>query len=163
MDPQMLRSIYAHASWANRKLLDTAAQLAEEQLALASGNGESIFDILTHLVEVQRNWLARAQRHALPPGLAAGASLAALREAREAIDAAYQIYIGDLSAGDLAEIVRYTNSRGKLQAYPRWQLLLHQALHAAQHRAEAALLLTRLGHSTGWLDYLIGVDEGIGV
>jgi uncharacterized damage-inducible protein DinB len=162
MESQLLRSIYAHASWANRKLFDAAAQLADEQLASASDNGEPILGILTHLVDVQRNWLARAQGQPLPPGLAVGASLAALREAWQATDEANQIYVAGLSADDLAEVVRYTNSQGKPTAYPRWQILLHQALHAAQHRAEAALLLTRLGYSTGWLDYLVGVDEGVG-
>ena len=53
----------------------------------------------------------------------------------------------------------YTNAKGEPQAYPRWQILLHQALHDAQHRSEAALLLSRLGASTGWLDYLIYIDE----
>jgi len=159
----MLRSIYAHASWANRKLFDTAAPLTGEQLTAASVNGESILGILTHLVDVQRNWPARAQGQPLPPNLTVGTSLAALREAWEAIDAANQAYVACLSADDLAEIVRYTNSRGQPQAYPRWQILLHQALHAAQHRAEAALLLAQLGYSAGWLDYLVGVDEGIGV
>ena len=60
---------------------------------------------------------------------------------------------------DLSEIVHYTNLQGEPQAYPRWQILLHQALHAAQHRSEVALLLTRLDHSPGWLDYLIYIDE----
>jgi uncharacterized damage-inducible protein DinB len=59
--------------------------------------------------------------------------------------------------------VRYTNAKGEPQAYLRWQILLHQALHAAQHRSEAALLLSKLGYSTGWLDYLIYSDETRGV
>lgn len=164
MNAQMLRSIYAHAGWANRKLFDTAAQLTDAQLTLASVNSGSIFDILAHLTDVQRSWLARAQQIAPPPPIdrAACATLVALREAWEAVDTANRMYVAGLSADDLAEIVRYTNPQGEPQAYPRWQILLHQALHAAQHRGEAALLLTQLGASTGWLDYLIGVDEGIG-
>ena len=79
----------------------------------------------------------------------------------KSIDNATQRYVAAQDEDALAEIVRYTNSRGEPQAYPRWQILLHQALHAAQHRSEAALFLTMLGHSLGWLDYLIYIDETI--
>lgn len=156
----MLQSIYAHASWANRKLFDTAAQISEAQLTEATDGNDSIFDLLLHLVDVQRTWLARAQ-HTVASLLdpASFATLAVLREAWQTVDEASSTYVASLNADDLTEIVRYTNSKGEPQAYPRWQILLHQALHAAQHRSEAALLLSRLGASTGWLDYLIYIDE----
>jgi uncharacterized damage-inducible protein DinB len=158
----MLQSIYAHASWANRKLFDTTAQLSKEQLVGALAGSEPILDTLVHLVDVQRTWLARAQQLASPPALDGQTSLAELREVWEDVDGANQRYLASLSAGDLAEIVRYVNLKGEPQAYPRWQILLHQVLHAAQHRAEVALLLTQLGHSAGWMDYLIYIDEGMG-
>ena len=164
MDTDMLQSIYAHASWANGKLFDTATQISKAQLTHAAHDSESIFDLLVHLVDVQRTWLARAQDTVVSPlDQAAWSTLAALREAWEIVDNASRIYVADLRADDLAEIVHYTNSKGEPQAYPRWQILLHQALHAAQHRSEAALLLSRLGSSTGWLDYLIYIDETRGV
>jgi uncharacterized damage-inducible protein DinB len=160
MDTDMLQSIYAHASWANAKLFDTAAQISEAQFTHAAGESDSIFDLLLHLVDVQRTWLARAQHTAAPPlDPAARATLAALREAWKSVDQASRIYVAGLRADDLSEIVHYTNAKGEPQAYPRWQILLHQALHAAQHRSLAAVLLSRLGASTGWLDYLIYIDE----
>ena len=155
----MIQSIYAHASWANTKLFDAAAQASAAQLTHAA-DSESIFALLLHLVEVQRTWLARAQLTAAPPlDQAACATLAALRETWKSVDDAGRIYIDALRADDLTEIVHYTNLKGEPQAYPRWQILLHEALHAAQHRSEAALLLSRRGASTGWLDYLIHIDE----
>jgi uncharacterized damage-inducible protein DinB len=160
MDRDMLQSVYAHASWANEKLFDTAAQISEEQLTHAAGDSASIFDLLVHLVDVQRTWLARAQHTVTSPlDRAACSTLAALRTAWKTVDEANRMYIAGLHADELSEIVRYTNTKGEPQAYPRWQLLLHQALHAAQHRSEVALLLSRLGYSTGWLDYLIYIDE----
>src|SRR5216117_3285151 len=38
-----------------------------------------------------------------------------------------------------------------------WQMI-HQVNHAIQHRSEAAVMLTKLGHSPGWLDLLYFVD-----
>lgn len=160
MDTDMLQSIYAHASWANARLFDTAAQISEAQLTEATGGSDSIFHLLVHMVDVQRTWLARAQHTvAAPLDSTSCATLTALGDAWQRVDEASSTYVASLNADDLAEIVRYTNAKGEPQAYPRWQILLHQALHAAQHRSEAALLLSRLGASSGWLDYLIYIDE----
>jgi uncharacterized damage-inducible protein DinB len=81
MNTNLLQSIYAHASWANQKLFDTAAQISEAQLTQVVDDSESIFALLLHLVDVQRTWLARAQ-HMLAPSLdlASCSTLAALRE-----------------------------------------------------------------------------------
>jgi uncharacterized damage-inducible protein DinB len=155
MDTNSFQSIYAHASWANAKLFHSAAELTQAQRSHVADDSETIFDLLVHLVDVQRVWLARAQDMvASPLDPAACTTLAALRDVWKTVDDASRQYVADLRADDLVEIVYYTNTKGEAQAYPRWQILLHQALHAAQHRGEAALLLTRLGYSTGWLDYL---------
>ena len=103
MDFDTLESIYAHASWANGKLFDTAAQIAEVQLSQAADDSESIFDLLVHLVDVQRTWLARSQQAAVPPlDLAACATLTALRDVWKNVDDANRRYIADLHADDLA-------------------------------------------------------------
>ncbi len=67
--------------------------------------------------------------------------------------------LSSLDDGGLQRIVRYTNPSGAPQAYPLWQILAHQLFHAAQHRSELALALSQYGHSPGWLDVLVFVDE----
>jgi uncharacterized damage-inducible protein DinB len=83
----MLQSIYAHASWANGRLFAAAAQITEAQLTHAEDNTASILDLLVHLVDVQRTWLACAQHTVAPPlDQAVCSTLAALREAWETVD-----------------------------------------------------------------------------
>jgi DinB family len=103
MNTDMLQSIYAHASWANRKLFDTAAELTERQLIHAAVGSETIFDLLVHLVDVQRTWLARAQYTQTPHlDRAACSTLGALRELWERVDDATRMYVAGLYADDLA-------------------------------------------------------------
>jgi len=68
------------------------------------------------------------------------------------------LFVAGLTDARIAAVVEYTNFEGERWAYPLWQQMLHQVNHATQHRSEAAMLLTRLGHSPGWLDYIYFID-----
>jgi uncharacterized damage-inducible protein DinB len=156
MDPTTIRSIYAYNTWANERLFATAQQLTQEQfVATAHASFGTLRDVLVHLVSAQRGWLARVRLDAPPSGLNPGdfPDLAALVAAWRAIDAAMNEYVGRLTDAELAEVIRYRDGTGKVNAYTRGQMLFHQANHAAQHRSEVALILTQMGHSTGDIDY----------
>jgi uncharacterized damage-inducible protein DinB len=158
---ELIHSLYAYNTWANQRLFETAGRLTPEQFL---GQGHATFgtlrDVLLHLVDVEQMWLARARGQPNPASLSADLrSVADIRAAWQVIDAAMHQFIGGLGERDLQGIARYTNLKGEPQAYPLWQLLFHQANHAQQHRSEAALVMTGMGQSTGWLDYLIYVDE----
>jgi uncharacterized damage-inducible protein DinB len=63
-----------------------------------------------------------------------------------------QAFVVGLNEQALRNAIHYQNTKGKLFTQPLWQLMLHQANHATQHRSEAAVLLTGFGHSPGDLD-----------
>jgi uncharacterized damage-inducible protein DinB len=156
-----IRDLYGYSAWANARILDTAAQLTAEQFT-ASGDGfGSIRDTLVHTASAQWLWLERWCEKS--PGElwdpASFADIAALRTRWEEVEAATAAYVTTLREPDLTRVVSYVNFQGARWAYPLWQQLLHQVNHATQHRSEAALLLTRLGYSPGWLDLLVYVDE----
>lgn len=162
MEPGYLRTLYAHGRWANRRVLDAAARLPPERFRDAEHPSfGSIRNAFVHVVAVQRTWLARAQGREAPPVLDPEdvPDVAALRALWDRVDAETDPYVVAVDGAALGEIVRYVNRRGEPNAYPRWQILVHQAAHAGQHRSELALLLTRLGHSPGWLDVLVFLDE----
>ena len=156
-----IRNLYAYSAWANARILDTADQLTPEQFTTSGDGFDSVRDTLVHTVSVQWLWLER-WRETSPRELwdpADFADIAALRTRWEEVEAATSEYVATLREPDLARVVSYLNFQGERWAYPLWQQLLHQVNHATQHRSEAALLLTRLGHSPGWLDLLVYVDE----
>ena len=158
---ESIRDLYAYSAWANARILDTAEQLTPEQFTTSVDGCGSIRDTLVHTASAQWLWLAR-WRDSSPRELwdpASFADIAELRSRWEAVEAATSEYVATLREPDLARVVSYVNFQGERWAYPLWQQLLHQVNHATQHRSEAALLLTRLRYSPGWLDFLIYVDE----
>ena len=68
-------------------------------------------------------------------------------------------FVNQLTFYDLDRYVSYVNSLDETWEYQIWQMLLHQANHATQHRSELAMLLSAYGYSPGWLDFMIFIDR----
>jgi uncharacterized damage-inducible protein DinB len=152
--------LYAYSAWANARMLDTAAKLPQAQFVPDSGCG-SARDTLVHILSAQWLWLQRWQGTS-PSQMWDPTEIkdvVALRTRWTAVDTDTASFVAGLTESDLERMVSYVNFQGEAWAYPLWQQLLHQVNHATQHRSEAALQLTQLGHSPGWLDLLVYVDE----
>ncbi len=158
-----LRFLYNYNSWANTRVLDTCAQLSQEEFLRGEGSSTanpSIRDTLVHTMGAQEIWLAR-WGGVSPTRLLDPKDFGALALIREYWDQVEQHTRGFLDATKddvLLDTMHYTNTRGQPFAYPRWQTIVHQVNHATQHRSEIAHLLTQTGHSPGNLDVLVYMD-----
>lgn len=162
MNMTYVHTLYGYSAWANGRILDTAARLTQEQLTRKIGASfDSIRDTIVHTMSGQWIWLARWQslspERMLDP--AAFADIPAIRRRWEQIEAETQAFLAKLAEADLDRLIEYRNTEGEPWAYPLWQALVHQVNHATQHRSEAAAMLTQLGCSPGWLDFLVYIDQ----
>jgi uncharacterized damage-inducible protein DinB len=161
---ETIRTLYGYGTWANARVFDVAERLDNIQLlADADGHG-SIRDTLVHIVAAEWLYVERWQGHS-PRDLwdpAAFSDVAAIRNRWAEVDAEMQRLIAGLTQDELARLISYVNFQGETWTYPLWQLLLHQANHATQHRSEVALRMTEFDHSPGWLDFLVYIDERAG-
>jgi uncharacterized damage-inducible protein DinB len=158
---EAILELYAYSAWANARILETAGQLTREQFTTQGDGSDSIRDTLVHTASAQWLWLER-WRGTSPAELwdpIDFPDVTALRTRWDQVEEATSDYLGMLRESELVRVVSYVNFQGETWAYPLWQQLLHQVNHATQHRSEAALLLTRLGYSPGWLDLLVYVDS----
>jgi len=156
-----VQTLYVHAAWGNRRVLDSAARLTDTSLLVERFGGvESVLHTLIHILNAERTWIARAQLQVPPADLHVEqlSTVSLLREVWNDVDTVTQDFVMSLDEHSLGQSVRYLNPEEQPQAYPRWQVLVHQAMHAAQHRSEVALVLTQLGYSPGWLDFLFYLD-----
>ncbi|HEU5194155.1 MAG TPA: DinB family protein, partial [Methylomirabilota bacterium] len=121
---------------------------------------DSLRDTLVHTMGAQ--WLYLERWHGRSPRAMPAAGdfpdLAAIRARWAVIDRDTDAFVAGVDDAALARVVEYVNMQGERWAYPLWQQMIHQVNHATQHRSEAAMLLTRAGHSPGLLDYLYFVD-----
>ncbi len=156
MDPAGLRELYDHHAWAMERLLARAREVSREGAAEAARPGAlSLRDTLAHIVSAERNWLARFQRRERPVRFRPN-SVAEVAAGWVALQAEFRAFLAGVETADLGRpIVRDTHprDRGTLGAG-----ITHVIMHGAQHTAEAAELLTRLGYSPGQLDYMEFLD-----
>ena len=161
MSTEYVRTLYQYSAWANGRILDTAAGLAPGQLTEGAGASHgSVRDTLVHTMSAQWIWLQRWKGVSPRAMLRAGdfPDLDAIRTHWAALERETRDFVEGLGEAQLARVLSYTNARGQEWAYPLWQMLIHQVNHATQHRSEAALLLTQMGHSPGDLDLLVYMD-----
>jgi uncharacterized damage-inducible protein DinB len=158
---EMIRTLYAYNTWANQRILDSAANLSAEQFTTqVRASFDSVRNTLVHIMSVQQNWLVRAQSMPSVPMLHFEdyPTFDSVHSHWNDIDAQTHQFVDNLNETQLASIIRYVNNAGEPNAYPLWQLLTHQVTHAQQHRSEIAIALTEFGYSPGWLDFLIYID-----
>ncbi len=154
---EVVNTLYGYNAWANRRILDTAAGLdPDSYFARLGGSFDSVHDTLVHIMGAQwvwlRRWLGESPR-ALPAP-ADFADLADLRRRWDEVEAETGWFVSGLDEASLSRPVTYRDTRGVEHSFPLWQLMVHQVNHATQHRSEVAMMLTRLGHSPGELDFL---------
>jgi uncharacterized damage-inducible protein DinB len=161
MKTDLIRTFYEYNTWANERILTTAARLTNEQfVAPGSASFSSVRDTLVHTMWAQWNWLLRWRGEPNPPHFepADYADVAAVRARWSAIDGETRAFVARVDDTALESVCRYVNSRNEPMAYPLWQQMLHQVNHGTQHRSEVAVILTEYGHSPGLMDFILYLD-----
>ena len=154
MDKEIIAQMHEYSVWANRRLLDKARALTDEQLRHKFTEGAlPILHSFVHLVGAELRWhqawigapmTERLTVDDLP-------TLDAVRAKWEPLFAQRRAFIESLTPERLTQpFVR--KLQGREQSIILWQALVHVANHGTQHRSEIAVMLTDAGHSPGDLD-----------
>jgi uncharacterized damage-inducible protein DinB len=147
----LFRSLIAYNRWANRRILETARPLLDPQPSYTGAYG-TLPDTLLHILQAQETWMARWRERQPIETEAPGADelVAAYERSHDELEA----FGRELTDDDLARLITRRFSDGTEFTYTLGQQVAHLMEHGAQHRGEAALLLTLAGRSPGDLDYL---------
>ncbi len=165
------RFLAEYNRWFNRRLFDACEQLSDADRRRDRGAFfGSITACLNHLLWADRLWLGRfvAQGVAFPAlttdllELPAGAlhdtviheDWTQLREAREALDVAIEVWVRDMPEDFLSRTIRYSNTKGVLREHAAWQALTHFFNHQTHHRGQVTTLLSQAGVDVGLTDII---------
>ena len=156
MDAVSLRDLYDHHAWAVDRVLARALEVSPERAAEVSRPGMlSLRDTLAHIVSAEGYWLARWQVRERYVRFRPD-SVASVAAGWMPLQAEVRAYLAGLEPVDLnRQLARYPHPRDRRTL---GAAITHVLLHGAQHTAEAAELLTQLGHSPGQLDYMEFLD-----
>jgi uncharacterized damage-inducible protein DinB len=162
MNTSEIQLLYDYNYWASKRLLQTAEQVAPDQLTQSLPmSWNSVLGTFAHIMGAEWIWRMRCQERVSPAALLDASqftTLATLRRRWDEEEAALRAYLAGLSDADLQEVIHYKNTQGQPFAYALAEILVHLVNHGTQHRAEIALYLTTFGQSPGDIDYLRYLD-----
>jgi uncharacterized damage-inducible protein DinB len=155
---EYFKTLYDYNYWANAKILEVVEQVNEAQFTEETKDGHgSLRETLVHILSAEWIWRSRWQGTSPTENLREEdlPTLGKLRERWREEEQQMLAFLAALGEEDVQRVVPYTNTRGQSYAAPLWQMMAHLVNHGTQHRSEAAVILSRLGHSPGDLDLLI--------
>lgn len=148
MTSEEVRMLFDYNDWANRRSLEAAAQLSDEQFAKPLGSSfSSVRDTLAHICGAEWVWLERC--HGRSPGsspnIAESQTLAALRQHWAPQAEQLLAFVYGLTQADLDRVMEYKTFKFGAYQNPLWQSLQHVANHGSYHRGQVSTLLRQLG------------------
>jgi uncharacterized damage-inducible protein DinB len=150
--------LYKYNSWANKRILDAAANVTEAQfLAPASYPHGGLRGTLTHALFAEwiwrTRWLGESSAYRFKPEDFPTFESLHTRWAEE--EKTLNEFIDGLTDDKLNAPFQYKTTRGDVMENILWQVMVHVVNHGTQHRSEAAAMLTELGHSPGDIDLVL--------
>lgn len=158
MDADYFRMLFNYNHWANSRVLDRAAELTDDQFAQDAGlSMGSIRGTLAHQLGTEVIWLARSRGDSTRTILADRdfSDYASMRERWQLQDANQAAFMSRLTDDDVNNTVTYTTIAGQEYRQLLGHMLARVVNHGMQFRSEAAVALTRLGHSPGDIDLIV--------
>jgi uncharacterized damage-inducible protein DinB len=148
MTPEEMRTLYDFNAWANRRELDAAAALTNEQFTKQLGSSfSSVRDTLAHIMGAEWVWLERFQGRS--PGALPEATrfpdVASFRKAWLEQEGHLLSFVGGLSQEDLNRILEYKTLKFGTYSNPLWQSMQHVVNHGTYHRGQITTMLRQLG------------------
>jgi uncharacterized damage-inducible protein DinB len=150
MKTNEINMIFDYNFWAFERVWESICQISDEQFVeqIDYSTG-SIRNIVVHIMSANRNWMARLKDAEITPRLVYEdfISLSQTKTKWNELRKELLDYLNFLTQEQLEETVSWElPARGLKSANSRWEILLHLANHATDHRAQILALLHQHFH-----------------
>jgi uncharacterized damage-inducible protein DinB len=157
-----LKRLLEYNRWANLRILDAAAALAEAELRREIASSfPSVLATLVHAMGAEWIWLERwkGTSPTALPGSDGLDSVAAVRSRWDEVWAEQQAFLAGLGSGDAGRAVHYRLLSGEPDSRPLGELVRHVVNHATYHRGQLVTMLRQLGRTPPSTDYVRWLRE----
>jgi uncharacterized damage-inducible protein DinB len=164
MTREDIQTLCGYNHWCNARVLGAAARLTDQQF-VAPGDYPhgGLRGTLVHALFAEWTW--RMRWLGTPPRFGYRfqpeefPTVAALRARWMEEETALMEFVEGLTDQKLQTVIEYTSTEGGRHRRMLWETMAHLVNHGTQHRAEAAVMLTALGHSPGDIDLIVYFNE----
>jgi uncharacterized damage-inducible protein DinB len=163
MTPEEIRYLFDYNDWANRRSIEGASQLSDEQFIKSLGSSfPSVRDTLLHICSGEWVWLERCQGRspAAFPEVSKIKTISALRAHWTPQAEQLRAFTQGLIPSDLDRVMEYKTFNFGIYRNPVWQSLQHLANHGTYHRGQVTTLLRQLGAKPMFTDLMHFYREG---
>jgi len=155
--PTIIRTMYQYSHDTTNRLLDLATKVTPEQWDTPQEAGQrSLHQTLHHLIVVEEEYLHLCQTgHTIwaSQPIERYPNATSLHALNDQIHATYLPYLERLTDDDLTTRITALMPSERVESVLIWHIFIHMLYHSAQHRSECAFMLTRYGHSPGFIDF----------
>ena len=148
MTPHELHLLFTYNDWDNKRALQGASTLTQDQFTKPLGNSfSSVRDTLVHMYGAENVWLQRFKGFS-PPGFpdpAQFTDIASLESKWNLQGADLLNFISSLTQEDIDRVVEYKTMKFGVYSNPLWQSLQHVVNHGTYHRGQITTMLRQLG------------------
>lgn len=144
---QLLQQYAAYNIWANKKIIDTANLLSDEQIHQEIVSSfPSIYKTFMHLMEVENIWLERLQQaeNDTPSGWFTG-PFEELTKKLLSLSQQWCDWVEHKDEAYISHVFTYHNSLGQQFKQPIYEILLHFFNHQTFHRGQLIMMFRQLG------------------
>jgi len=162
MNKQDILLLYKYNQWTNKKILDAASKVTQEQfVAPASFPHGGLRGTLVHALFAEwiwrQRWEGTSPDYRLKPEDFPTLESVHTRWAEE--EKLLMTFVDNVTDERLNSKFSYTSTEGKPHERVLWQAMAHLINHGTQHKTEAAALLTDFGQSPGDIDMILYLIE----
>jgi uncharacterized damage-inducible protein DinB len=153
-----IQLLFDYYYWATAHILNAAEKVNEEQFTRVRIYCQrSLRATLVHALSSERNWHARWQGEEPVTDLDEQAfpTLNSLRTYWTQQEQEMRNFLASIQLADLTRLIEGVTDEGTAYADSIWHSMMHVLFHGAQHRSEAAEMLTEYGFSPGELDFFV--------
>jgi uncharacterized damage-inducible protein DinB len=148
MKPTEMVTLYEYNAWADRRALEAASALTQEQFTKKLGSSfSSVRDTLSHIYGAEWIWLERFQglSPSAFPDDSGFTDIAKLKASWAAFELTLLKFVRGLTQEDLDREMEYKTMKFGVYRNPLWQSMQHVVNHGTYHRGQVTTMLRQLG------------------